>query len=500
MFVRKLSGLNSATKELNFSSRRFAAFASAVRRTPLIIHEPEYPLIKTPIPGPISKKLKSELDKIQNATGVCYFVDPEKCAGNYVVDADGNAILDAYMMVASLPLGYNHPDLIETCKQPHSLSIAVSRPALGFYPTIDYVGHLNNALLSVAPKGHRQVQTMMCGATANENALKVAMIMYQTRKRGGRSPTDAELKAAILNQPPGCPNLSVLSFENAFHGRMFACLSASRSKAIHKVDLPAFDWPMAPFPRYEDPVDSNSEKNRAEDDRCLAEVERLIKKWAEKDKPVAAIIVEPIQAEGGDNYGSAEFFRKLQTLVKKHGCAFIVDEVQTGCGATGRMWAHEEWNLERPPDMVTFSKKMLLGGFYYTDEYRIKEPYRIFNTWMGDPIKLALLETVIKTIRRDDLLGLNRESGKVLLGGLKDLERKFPNAISNSRGKGTFVAFDVNSADKRKHILDELLKKGIQLGYCGERTVRFRPALIFQPTHAKLCLEKIEDVLQEMIF
>nr|NVI72056.1 putative 4-aminobutyrate aminotransferase, mitochondrial-like protein [Cucujiformia] len=222
-------------------------------------------------------------------------------------------------------------------------------------------------------------------ACSNENAMKAAFIVYMYKQRGGSKPTAKDLTSTMINQPPGSPNLSVLSFHGAFHGRTLGCLSTTHSKAIHKLDIPSFDWPIASFPNYKYPLDKHQSENKAEDDKCLAEVEELIVKWNKKGCPVACVIVEPIQAEGGDHHASPDFFRRLQKITKKHGCAFMVDEVQTGCGSTGRMWAHEFWDLTEPPDIMTFSKKMLLGGYFYSDSFRVQEPFRIFNTWMGDP-------------------------------------------------------------------------------------------------------------------
>jgi 4-aminobutyrate aminotransferase / (S)-3-amino-2-methylpropionate transaminase len=117
-------------------------------------------------------------------------------------------------------------------------------------------------------------------------------------------------------------------------------------------------------------LEQNVSENAAEDKRCLAEVEQLIEYYAKKGRPVAGIVVEPIQAEGGDNEGSPEFFQGLQKVARKNGASFLIDEVQTGGGPTGKMWCHEHFNLDGPPDVVTFSKKMLIGGFYHTAELK----------------------------------------------------------------------------------------------------------------------------------
>lgn len=124
---------------------------------------------------------------------------------------------------------------------------------------------------------------------------------------------------------------------------------------------------------YKYPLEDNVGENKAEDKKCLANVEELIDIWKKKGNPVAGIIVEPIQAEGGDNHGSPEFFQGLQKLAKTKGVALLIDEVQTGGGPTGKMWGHEHFNLPETPDIVTFSKKMQTGGFYHKPEFRYKE-------------------------------------------------------------------------------------------------------------------------------
>lgn len=207
---------------------------------------------------------------------------------------------------------------------------------------------------------------MMCGSCSNENAFKNTFIAYRRKKRGEDVQfSQEEEESCMINRPPGTPQLSILSFHGAFHGRTLGALSVTHSKAIHKLDIPAFDWPVAHFPRYKYPLEENVRENEEEDRRCLAEVEDLFEKYEKKNFPVAGVIVEPIQSEGGDNEASPEFFRALQKIIKKKEAALLMDEVQTGGGPTGKMWCHEYFNLESPPDIVTFSKKMLLGGYFH---------------------------------------------------------------------------------------------------------------------------------------
>jgi 4-aminobutyrate aminotransferase/(S)-3-amino-2-methylpropionate transaminase len=339
---------------------------------------------------------------------------------------------------------------------------------------------------------------MMCGSCSNENAYKNIFMWFSKQHRGGKITfSKEEMESCRINQPPGSPKLSILSFVGAFHGRTLGVLSTTHSKYVHKVDVPAFDWPIAQFPQYRYPLEENVRENAEEDKRCLARVEELFQEYKKKGVPVAGITVEPIQAEGGDNEGSPEFFQGLQRIAKKNGAALLIDEVQTGGGPTGKMWCHEYFNLDSPPDVVTFSKKMQLGGYYLKDEFVPDIAYRVFNTWMGDPSKLLLLEKIVQVIKRDNLLSVVRESGDVLLKGLKDLQNEFPHLVNSARGRGTFLAVTCQTAGLRDDLVGRLKMKGVQSGGCGEQSIRLRPALIFTPRHANLFLDIFRTVLKE---
>jgi len=318
------------------------------------------------------------------------------------------------------------------------------------------------------------------------------------KKRGGREWTKEEIESSMLGKAPGSPNLAILSFNGSFHGRLLGCLTTTHSKPLHKLDFPAFDWPMAPFPRLSYPLENNIEKNRKEEERCLSEVERLIIESRKTGKSeVAALVVEPIQAEGGDNHASPKFFQGLRDITKKHGVAFIVDEVQTGVCATGTFWAHQQWNLSSPPDLVTFSKKTQLAGYFYRNEFRPKQSYRIFNTWMGDPFRLLQLEVVVNTIKKDKLLENTKISGEFTLNGLKELEKLHYPLISNVRGVGTFIAVDAPDAKTRDTLIQKIRLRGVELGSCGERSIRLRPALIFKPKHAAIFLDAFDAAVHD---
>uniref|UniRef100_A0A8C7HIJ2 4-aminobutyrate aminotransferase, mitochondrial n=1 Tax=Oncorhynchus kisutch TaxID=8019 RepID=A0A8C7HIJ2_ONCKI len=453
------------------------------------------PSMKTEVPGPRSKELTKQLGEIQNVGAINFFCNYEESRGNYLVDVDGNRMLDVYTQISSIPIGY--PAEFPMFTSFSSQSAFVNRPALGIMPPENFPEKLAESLLSVAPSGMSRVQTMACGSCSNENAYKAMFIWYRNKERGHNIPSDEDVSSCMINQSPGCPDFSILSFMGGFHGRTMGCLATTHSKAIHKLDVPSFDWPIAPFPKLKYPLEEFTRENAQEEARCLEEVEDLIVQWRQKGRPVAGIVIEPIQAEGGDNHATPDFFKKLRNIAHKHGSAFHVDEVQTGGGATGKFWAHEHWGMDDPADIVSFSKKMLTGGFYHKDELQADKAYRIFNTWMGDPSKNLFLAEVLNVIRRENLLEEVTRSGKTLLQGLYQLQDQYPNLLSSARGQGTFCAIDIRDDATRNSILLKARDKGVLLGGCGDRSIRFRPALVFKEYHVHMFLNVFSDVLAE---
>lgn len=466
----------------------------AVDLAPPFPDEPPRARVVTAIPGPKSEALRARHMLAQDARPVHLYQDAKRSVGNYIVDVDGNVLLDVYGHIAAVPVGYNHPDLLRAWRSGRMDWTVGYRPAQGVAPSEEHVRLVTDVLMGVAPAGHSQVMCLTTGAEAVENAIKLAFVAFMRDRRGGAKWTDEEARSVMLNQQISANRLKVLSFEGGFHGRSLGALSATRSKAIHKLDFPAFDWPMLPFPARQFPESQYAEQNDHREAQVLAQVDALLR----RDPDVAVVIIEPIQGEGGDRHASPAFFAELTRVVHAHGRYLIADEVQTGCGATGAFWAHTAWGEDARPDLVTFSKKMQIGGVFHTAALAPAEPYRIFNTWLGDPFRLAELEVILEIMRRDNLVEHTARVGAHLLGALRELEADHPALFSQARGLGTFCAIDLDTVAHRDALIGRLRQLGVEAGGSGDRSVRFRPALVFAERHVDELMEHIAGVVGEL--
>jgi 4-aminobutyrate aminotransferase/(S)-3-amino-2-methylpropionate transaminase len=462
---------------------------------PPIPGEPERSSVLTHVPGPRSEALRARHNRFQDARTVHLYQDARRSLGNYLADVDGNVLLDLYGHIAALPIGYNHPELLAAWRSGRMDWAAGYRPALGIAPSPEWVDLVEKTLMRLAPRGLTRLVTVTTGSEAVENALKAAFIRLATLRRGGRPPSAEDMSAAMHNRQPGINAFKVICFQGGFHGRSLGALSTTRSKPIHKIDIPAFDWPVVPFPANQFPLEAHEKDNQEAEAHSLDAVRAVLEAHPME---AAALIVEPIQGEGGDRHASAAYFRELRRVCSEHHCAFIVDEVQTGGGATGTLWAHETWELPEPPDIVTFSKKMQIGGYYFRQEFAPPEPYRIFNTFLGDPLRAAQLEVIVEVMERDHLLENVKITGSFLLAGLEALCARFPALLSGARARGTFAALDVKDPKTRDQLVEALRQKGLEMGGSGERSIRFRPALVFAPRHAAEALDIFQAVCKDI--
>ncbi len=195
---------------------------------------------------------------------------------------------------------------------------------------------------------------------------------------------------------------------------------------------------------------------------------------------IAALIIEPIQCEGGDNHFRKEFFAELRTICDESDILLVFDEVQTGVGITGRMWAHEYFVK---PDLMSFGKKTQVCGFMCSKriddvlENVFHKPSRINSTFGGNLVDMVRFQRILEIIHEEKLVENAYDVGLHLLGKLEELQKEFPGLVSNARGKGLLCAIDLDTAQSRDQLRSKAYDEGLILIGCGDRAIRFRPPL-----------------------
>lgn len=397
------------------------------------------------------------------ADGFPLVMDMEKSHGSYVVDENGDEYLDMFSMFASMAVGYNHPHLVK--HREFLGKMAVNKPAISdIYPKefADFVDTFDRVAI---PKELPYAFFISGGALAVENALKAAFD-WKTR----------------LNFAQGIQKEAsqVIHFKQAFHGRSGYTLSLTNTQDPRKyMYFPKFNWPRIVNPKLTYPLTTeNISQTINVEEKAIAEINQAI-----HDNPndIACIIIEPIQGEGGDNHFRKEFFQQLRQICDKNEILLIFDEVQTGLGITGKMWAYQHYDII--PDVLAFGKKAQVCGilasrekFDQVEHHVFKESSRINSTFGGDFIDMLRFKLILEVIEQENLLANAAEKGTYLKSKLQEVMKDRPQ-LSNLRGEGLFVALDFDSADSRNEFIKRAYaNKLIMLG-CGEKSIRFRPHL-----------------------
>ncbi len=454
-------------------------------------------MVKTELPGPKSRALMARGALDMQGGYRALVIDAAASEGVYLVDADGNVLLDLFANFALGALGYNHPALLEVARSEAFARAAANPTSTPFVTTPEWFD-LMDGLAAFAPRGMDKMYCVDAGGEGVEAALKVAYVAHGEKARVARglpkNPLELDEQAQRRIMENAGSDAVVVSFAGGFHGRGLGPLSATHSKVIHKADLPAFPWPMAPFPASRWPLARHAEENARAESDALGELERILD--AQRGR-VAAVLVEPVQSEGGDRHASPAFFREVQRLAGEAGAALVLDEVQTGVGMTGTMWAHEQLDLPRPPDLMAFGKKMQMGGFFVTGAMAVSQFGRMYQTRNGDRARAMLGLATLRTIERAGLLANVRETGAHFLAGLESLAAKHPH-MTDARGKGFLLAFDLPTVAARDDFLKRSMRRGVFASYTGSRSVRLRPHLVTTVAEVDRAIAVFDDVLREM--
>ena len=421
------------------------------------------------------------------ADGFDLVFDFEKSHGAWMHDArTGREILDFCSFFASNPIGYNHPGM----KDPEFLKVlhrvAQLKPALPDLYSVEYAWFVDVFGRLAMPAHMRYAFFIEGGTLGVENALKTAFDWKVRRNR-------AKGIAGVKGQ-------QVLHFRQAFHGRSGYALSLTNTDPVKTDFFPKFPWPRVSNPGLRFPVTPEVERDvLAAEQQSLDEIDKA---FADNPDDIAAILIEPIQAEGGDIHFRPEFLRALQGKARQHEAFFVLDEVQTGVGITGKMWAHEHFGLE--PDAVAFGKKMQVCGCMVgprvdeEPENVFKVSSRINSTWGGGLTDMVRAGRYLEIIHEDRLVENARVAGGRLLDGLRSLQQELGGVMTNARGRGLMIAFDLPTPELRGKALDRMLANGLLLLACGVRSIRFRPPLNLAPAEADAALEIVRKSLKEL--
>jgi L-lysine 6-transaminase len=410
-------------------------------------------------------------------------IDLERSHDSIMVDAlDGREYLDCYSYFASLPVGHNHPKMRDAQFRESLLRAAVNKPANSDVYSREFAGFVNTFRRVAVPDEFRYLFFIAGGALAVENAMKAAFDWKVQRNRA-RGIDDGGDK--------------ILHFREAFHGRSGYTLSVTNTDPLKVADFPKFDWPRVSNPKIAFPlVESVSV---AAEDRSIAEIQEAFDR---DPHGIAAILIEPIQGEGGDNHFRPEFFERLRALADAHEALLIFDEVQTGLGATGTMWAYQQLNVT--PDLIAFGKKTQVCGVMSTkridevEENVFHVSSRINSTWGGNLVDMIRCARYLEIIEEDDLVGNAARVGHAFLQGLQELQGRYP-SVGNVRGRGLMLAFDLSDGEHRAAVQRKCWDAGLAVLVCGPRSIRFRPPLIFSEDDVDRALHIVDSVLRYKI-
>lgn len=394
-----------------------------------------------------------------------FVVDLKRSRGSYIIDArTGKKFLDFFTFVASVPIGLNHPKMTTPEFLEKLTYVAVNKPTSSDAYTVEYAEFVETFSRIAIPSYLPHAFFVEGGALAVENALKAAFD-WKVRKNFEKG----------FKEERGT---QVIHFQRSFHGRSGYTLSLTNTEPA-KTDLfPKFKWPRILNPAIRFPLnEQNLQKVQEAEQIALTQIMEAIR---QNPDDIAAIIIEPIQGEGGDNHFRKEFFTELRRIADENEIMLILDEVQTGIGLTGKMWAHEHFVK---PDMISFGKKMQVCGFLCSTRIDdvcsnvFKTPGRLNSTWGGNLVDMVRAQQYLEIIQEENLVENARGVGDYLVQQLEAIQAEFPSLVTNARGRGLFCSFDLNTTEERQKFRQLCFSKGLVMLGSGERSLRFRPPL-----------------------
>jgi 4-aminobutyrate aminotransferase len=431
------------------------------------------PDVRTPLPGPVGRAIiDRDLAVTSGSLPRAYPLVPRRALGSVVEDADGNLFLDCNAGIAVTSTGHCHPRVVSavTAQAAELLHYSASDFYLPIY------SQMCAALAATAPiPGPVRVFLTNSGAEAVEGALKLAR--YAT----------------------GRPY--VISFFGAFHGRSYGAMTLTASKAKYHQGFGPLVPGVLHAPYAFNQVDPVSGARSHDPDETFDYLENTLFRYQVAPSEVAAIFVEPVQGEGGYIVPPASWLARLRELCDSHGILLVADEVQSGMGRTGRMWAIEHSGVH--PDVLISAKGLAsglpLGAFMARAPLMEKWGAGAHgSTYGGSPVPCAAGLATLEVIESEGLLANASAQGAFLLDGLRELWRAHPKTVTDVRGVGLMIGVEFRSAELAERVQLLAFERGLLVLECGESTVRVSPPLVITREQAATALEILADVLGEV--
>lgn len=423
------------------------------------------------------------------ADGYDIVMDLEKSKGSWVFDArKGRKLLDFFSNFASCPIGYNHPRLDNPEFREKIATAALNKPANSdIYTT--YMAEFVETFSRVAVPHpfNKHMFFVEGGSVGIENALKAAFD-WKVRKNFRRGYREER-------------GMQIMHLREGFHGRTGYTLSLTNTSDPRKTQyFPKFDWPRIDNPKLQFPLTDESLADAARREQIA--IDQIKQALADRKDDIAAFIMEPIQGEGGDNHFRPEFFRAIRDLCDENEMLLIFDEVQSGVGLTGKMWAFEHFGVE--PDIFAFGKKTQVCGFASSD--RILEENdnvftvssRINSTWGGNLTDMVRSQRYFEVIHDENLVENAATVGNYFLGELERFAEERPELVTNVRGRGLMAAFDLPDGEARDQAIQSMENHDLFVLSSGHQSIRFRPALNLSMDEAQQAIVRMDKALAKV--
>ena len=378
----------------------------------------------------------------------------------------GRTFIDLFGFYASSPLGMNHPKMTENEAFMERLTDAALNKVTNSDVMTGHMARFVDTFERVGMPDYLPYTFFISGgALAIENALKTAFD-WKVRKNYQKG-----YRREVGHQ--------VLHLDQAFHGRTGYTMSLTDSPDPRKtMHFPKFDWPRITNPTVHFPLDGDEvDRVAAEEQKALDQAKRY---FHEREDQIAAVLLEPIQGEGGDNHFRPSFLHRLKALAHENDALLIFDEVQSGVGITGQFWDHQALGVQ--PDLLAFGKKSQVCGILAgekideVDDHVFQVPSRLGSTWGGNIVDMVRFDRILEIMEEDELVAHAGTVGQHLQDRLHELADTF-DAVTNPRGKGLMCAFDLPSTEVRNQVKQQTYEEGAILLGCGTRSIRFRTPL-----------------------